>query len=44
VKPAELRTLATLASTFVPAADAERIAGLADEARPAQRIPARFGR
>jgi choline dehydrogenase-like flavoprotein len=32
VTPGELRTLATLASTFVPAADGERIAGLAAEA------------
>ena len=30
--PAELRTLATLASTLVPAADGERVAALADEA------------
>ena len=30
--PGELRTLATLASTFVPATDGERIAGLAAEA------------
>ncbi|HLX35138.1 MAG TPA: GMC family oxidoreductase [Candidatus Limnocylindrales bacterium] len=30
--PGERRTLATLASTFVPAADGERIAALADEA------------
>jgi len=32
VTPGELRTLATLASTFVPAADGERLAGLAAEA------------
>jgi len=32
VTPGELRTLAELASTFVPAADGERIANLADEA------------
>jgi GMC oxidoreductase len=32
VTPGELRTLATLASTFVPASDGERIAGLAAEA------------
>src|SRR5439155_2783118 len=32
VTPAELRTLGSLASTFVPAADADRIANLAAEA------------